>query len=395
VTAQKPDCTGSGIYLSQMVSALDRAGHEQAVICGIAGTEEFEVAPGVQMFPVRFETEQLPFSVCGMSDVMPYKATRYRDLTPEMGSQFEDAFSGVVDKAYQEFGPDLVICNHLYFLTAIVRERIEDVPVVGICHATCLRQLATNPFQVERIMREIPRLDRIFALHEVQKQAIVDRFGVDGELVDVIGTGYDAEVFSRNDAIVRCDNPKRIVYAGKISNAKGVASLMRALRYLEVEPGSVEIRCVGGAGDVLEYEQIRRLSDLSPHPVLFLGRIPKEDLVEEYQRADTFVLPSFHEGLPLVTIETLACGCKVVCCDWPGVRSWMEGHLKNAPIRYVALPEGVLSDKACGSEQPAFERRLARALEDSLGAERVVCDMSDLTWDSLVRRLMGFLGFSL
>ncbi len=395
MSAQKPDCTGSGIYLSQMVSAFDRASHEQAVICGIASTEEFKIAPGVQMFPVRFETEQLPFSVCGMSDVMPYKATRYRDLTPEMASRFEEAFSNVVDKAYQEFKPDLVICNHLYFLTAIVRERVEDVPVVGICHATCLRQLETNPFQVERIMQAIPRLDRILALHEAQKQTIVDRFGVEGELVDVVGSGYDAEVFSRNDEVARCDNPKRIVYAGKISYAKGVASLMRALRYLEVEPGSVEIRCVGGAGDASEYEQIRRLSDLSPHPVRFLGRISREDLVGEYQRADTFVLPSFHEGLPLVTIEALACGCKVVCCDWPGVRSWMEDRLKVAPIRYVALPEGAFSDETCGREQPAFERRLAKALEDSLHAESVACDMTGLTWDSLVRRLMGFLGYSL
>lgn len=395
MTAQKPDCTGSGIYLAQMVSAFARAGHEQAVVCGIAKAEEFEVAEGVRMYPVRFETDALPFPVCGMSDVMPYKATRYRDLTPEMSDQFEAAFSAVVDQAYEEFEPELVICNHLYFLTSIVRERIESVPVVGICHATCLRQLATNPFQFDRITQTIPRLDRIFALHEIQRQTIVERFGVDESIVDVIGTGYDADTFFRSDEVERCDNPKRIVYAGKISNAKGVASLMRALTQLTLGVDEVEVRCVGGAGNDEEYEEIRRLSELSPYRVSFLGRVPTETLVREYQQADTFVLPSFYEGLPLVTIEALACGCKAVCCDWPGVRPWMEDRLEHAPIRYVALPEDLPTEERFDVDLEAFERRLARALEDSLNDEPAECDMSGLTWDSLVGRLMGFLGLSL
>ena len=37
------------------------------------------------VFDVRFHTEALPFHVCGMSDVMPYPATRYRDLTILVG----------------------------------------------------------------------------------------------------------------------------------------------------------------------------------------------------------------------------------------------------------------------------------------------------------------------
>lgn len=390
MTAQKPDSTGSGVYLSQMVAALARKGHEQAVICGLGRDDEPVFPEGVRVFSARFETEELPFPVCGMSDVMPYEATRYRDMTPEMAAQFDRAFSRVVDEAVEAFRPELIVCNHLYFLTSIVCERVEGVPVVGICHATCLRQLMTNPFQAERITAAIPKLARIFALHETQRHTIARMFEIDEDRVDVLGTGYDDAVFKRDDSIERLVHPKHVVYAGKISNAKGVGCLMRALRLLPINARDLEVRCFGSSGDYAEFNEIQRFAKLSPYRVRFMGRATPEELASEYQRADTFILPSFYEGLPLVTIEALACGCKAVCCDWPGVRSWMEERAADAPIRYVALPNNLVSGEEYEGELRAFEGRLAEALEASLADDVVPCDMSGLTWDALAERFMGF-----
>ena len=84
LSAQKPDSTGSGVYLHETVSALARAGHNQAVIAGIAPEDNPAFDKGVLFKPVRFETSDLPFPVVGMSNVMPYRATRYCDLTPAM-----------------------------------------------------------------------------------------------------------------------------------------------------------------------------------------------------------------------------------------------------------------------------------------------------------------------
>lgn len=90
ISAQKPDGTGSGTFLSQTVAAQVRAGHEAAVICGVdAGDETSALPAAARVYDVRFNTEALPFHVCGMSDEMPYAATRYRDLTPPMEAAFE------------------------------------------------------------------------------------------------------------------------------------------------------------------------------------------------------------------------------------------------------------------------------------------------------------------
>lgn len=128
VTAQRPDSTGSGEYLRETVLALHGVGHMQAVVAGV-GPEDVSPFPDDVMFePVRFETANLPFPVVGMSDVMPYRATRYRDLTPEMTAQFKEAFSGAFDCVFAEFVPDIILCHHLYLVCGVPMDWLARHP---------------------------------------------------------------------------------------------------------------------------------------------------------------------------------------------------------------------------------------------------------------------------
>lgn len=85
----------------------------------------------------------------------------------------------------------------------------------------------------------------------------------------------------------------------------------------------------------------------------FLGKRAPEELAGIYGSSDVFVLPSLFEGLPLVLIEALACGCKAVMTDLPGIRPWVEGNI------------------------------------DATHAPQRPCDTSALSWDALVRRLLA------
>ena len=58
VTAQKPDSTGSGVYLAEMVRCEVAAGHSAAVICGIAPDDPLPFPAGVSAYPVHFETDE-------------------------------------------------------------------------------------------------------------------------------------------------------------------------------------------------------------------------------------------------------------------------------------------------------------------------------------------------
>ena len=195
VTAQRPDSTGSGVYLTELVRAFAANGHEQAVIAGV-GAEDVPLLPeGVPCYAVHYGTEALPYPILGMSDQMPYPSTRYRDMTAEMTAQFRQAFGEQIRHAVGEFRPDVIFCHHLYYLTSLVRELCPQSRIYAVSHGTDLRQLHKNPWERDYILREIPKLDGIFALHEAQKLEIAQVFSVPAEQIRVIGTGYNRNVF--------------------------------------------------------------------------------------------------------------------------------------------------------------------------------------------------------
>lgn len=392
VSAQKPDSTGSGVYLTQVVTACARQGCMQAVVCGLGPGDVPELPGGVAIHPVRFETDELPFPVVGMSDVMPYRATRYRDMTSEMVGLFRAAFERALRGAVAALKPDVIFCHHLYLLTSWVRELFPHIPVAALSHSSDLRQMRQHALERDRIVAGIQRLDLVYGLHEGMRTTIADIYGIPVERVRVLGTGYDAALFRREGSRalgMAPDRPRRILYAGKISLAKGVAGLMRAMRLLPADMADVEVYLAGGAGDAGEYAAVERLALACGHKVVFLGRLSPAELAGYYRSCDTFVLPSFYEGLPLVVVEAMACGCKVVVTDLPGVRPWLEANLPGAPMRYVGLPRMEDVDRPVEADLPAFERRLADALAASLVDPAAPCDTSALSWDALAARLMA------
>ena len=390
ISAQKPDSTGSGVYLAHTVQAFCDAGHQVAVIAGIDAEDHPELAPGVIFRPVRYRTPELPFPVCGMSDQMPYAATRYRDMDAGMVAQFSEAFAAAIADVRRTFEPDLVICHHLYLACAVVAEAGLPCPVTAVCHSTDLRQMRTHGLERDRIVAAVRSLDRVFALHEAQKAEIVEVYGFPADRIRVVGTGYDDSVF-RQRAGLRDPRRTDVVYVGKICAKKGVASLLGCLGALSFPEDEFALRLVGGHNSESEHARMRALAAQSRYPVEFLGKVSQDDLVSAYNRAHVFVLPSFYEGLPLVVIEALACGCRVVVTDLPGIREWLDAAVPGAPVEYVAPPRMTGADEPVPEDLPAFEARLAEAIERAAAADADRADVRHLSWDALgAAMLEGF-----
>ena len=390
VTAQKPDSTGSGVYLTELVKEFDKMGHQQMVIGGVYENDKVTMPENVVFQPVYFRTRELPFPITGMSDEMPYDSTRYSDMTDEMTEQFINAFRGVVRKVMKSFEPDVVICHHLYFLGAMIRELYPNVKMYGICHGSDLRQIKKNPWQREYIIEQICKFDGLFALHREQKEQIEEFYGCDKKLVDVIGTGYNSQVFFRDEAAKaeKKENVRRYIFAGKLSEKKGVMSFLRALHYLR-EPEQTEVVFAGGYGNVREYEIIKQLAAEAPCQVKFLGKLVQPVLAREMNKSDVFVLPSFFEGLPLVNIEAMACGLRVVCTDLPGIKEWMEDNIPENGVVFVEPPRMENEDEAVEDDLPVFEMQLARAMEEAYYKPVVASEKIEaISWKGLANRLI-------
>ena len=364
ITAQKVDSTGSGVFLTELTKGFRKLGCTQAVLCGTTDEDTINLHEDIALFPVVYKTPALPFPICGMSDEMPYESTRYCDLDDKMTAQLLSAFRGKVTEAVETFQPDVILCHHLYFLAALVRELYPDIPVYGQCHGSDLRQIRKNPWLRDWIKEHICKLDGIFALHQQQKETILETFGIAPEKVSVMGTGYNSDVFFLNPEVKaqQTDGRFRLIFAGKLSEKKGLFSLLRALRLLP-NPDRYELALAGGYGNRAEYAEICRLAEVCPCPVTFLGRLSHQELALEMNKSDAFILPSFYEGLPLVLIEAMACGLKTICTDLPGIRPWLDQAIPVSGTIFVTPPRMHNEDEPWPEDLPRFEKALAEAIQ--------------------------------
>ena len=391
VTAQKVDSTGSGVFLTELVKGFHKLGHTQAVVCGTVREDTISLPEDVRVFPVYYKSDKLPFPICGMSDEMPYESTRYCDMTEEMTGQFRDAFSHALEAAVEEFQPDVILCHHLYYLASLVREICPGIPVYGQCHGSDLRQIRKNSWQREWIKEQIPKLNGIFALQSEQKDTICQTFGLPESRVTVMGTGYNSDIFYPDPQLKasRTDGKIRLIFAGKLSEKKGLFSLLRALRLLR-HPEKYELALAGGYGNAIEYAEICRLAEAAPCQVNFLGKLSHPELAGQMNASDAFILPSFYEGLPLVLIEAMACGLKTVCTDLPGIRPWLDQTIPQGGTIFVTPPRMFNEDEPYPEDLEIFEQRLAEAIESL--KHRHCADLNlvrRVSWSALCEKLIS------
>lgn len=388
VSAQKPDSTGSGVYLSEIVKELDREGHRQAVLAGVYEKDQVSLPDQVAFFPVYFKTEELPFPIPGMSDQMPYESTIYSTMDDEMITIYMQVFREKIREAVEVFRPDLILCHHLYLVTALVRDCVPDVPVYGFCHNTDLRQMKKHKLQQKFIQEKIGSLDRIYALHKAQVGEILGVYPVEKEKIHIAGAGFNESIFYDRKCRKR-EDVCRIVFAGKISREKGVESLLRSIEIVARNRKGICLTLAGGNGDEKELERIRKEAGSCSYQTVFTGRIPQESLAEIYSRSKVFVLPSFYEGLPLTVMEALACGCRVVVTDLPGIRPFFDTYVPEAPVFYVKPPALIHTDEPVKEELPGFEERLAQKIEACIRADFTASpDLSGVSWRAVCQRIL-------
>lgn len=113
-------------------------------------------------------------------------------------------------------------------------------------------------------------------------------------------------------------NKKVLVFVGTLSVHKGVAYLIEALpKVAEIHPDVCLL--IIGSGDL--EEKLKRLSrDLKvADMILFLGRIPYEQVPAYLATADILILPSLDEGMPRVVLEAMSMELPVVATTVGGI----------------------------------------------------------------------------
>ena len=393
VLSQRPDFTGSGVSLQAIVRCAADAGWAQHVV---VSTPAEDPTPGVadlpaeQVHPLVFGRGQLDFPLPGMSDVMPYASSRWSNLSAAQLDTYRNAWREHLTRVLDIAQPDVIHTRHIWLLSAMMKDVAPGVPVVNHCHATGLRQMELCPHLAEVVQRGCARNDRFFVLHRQHADALAEKLEVAGNRIHIIGTGYREELFHASDR--SASTGTQLLYAGKYSHAKGLPQLLDAFERLLATRGDLTLHIAGdGAGE--EAEALRtRMAGMTPRVVRH-GQLDHRALADLMRRCDVFVLPSLYEGLPLVLVEALACGCRVVCSDLPGVQSGLSPYLGDL-LNLVPLPRLIGPDVPVPEDVPAFVSALTSTLDDVLDdvgsspqPESPPVALKNFTWPAVFERV--------
>lgn len=175
------------------------------------------------------------------------------------------------------------------------------------------------------------RLKR-FVFHSAKELTVVSEgmksevrnLGLDVKRIRVEPMGVDLSGrFCPDSSIQRTRN--QILFVGRLVEKKGLRQLIDAMPIVLDRCPEVELVIVGYGPE--EQECRRRVCELGlEKKVHFAGAVQQSRLPDFYRRAALFVAPFVtaasgdQDGLGLVLLEALGCGCRVVVSDLPATR---------------------------------------------------------------------------
>jgi glycosyltransferase involved in cell wall biosynthesis len=219
----------------------------------------------------------------------------------------------------------------------------------------------------ERDARKYELSDLILVPSEFVRRAVLD-LGCDPKRIATVPYGIDEWWLQDGSEPV----PGRVLFVGSAGLRKGSQYLATASQILERRRVACEVRVVGP----YRPEVIRRQALKGP---TYVGQVPRSRIMDEFRRADVFVLPTLCDSFALVHLEAMACGVPVITTPNCGsvVRDGVDGFI--VPIRDAeAIADRVellLSDRA-------LRARMGRSARERA---------SEFTWERYGERLLDAL----
>jgi len=306
---------GAPIFNAQLFSRLARLGHRVRVIAEAPAAREGEVRAGLAWDIANLTVEWFVYE--HRSSITP--------PTAEFREQTRRAIRPVFDRLVAVERPDVVLFGRettpLFMLD---RCRDHRLPAIVISHSVAASALARGLYP-EEIAREL-----VACFNEVEVVVTIaghveDKLRKVGvERVVTIRNVVDAEMFRPESKDASLLRDLRLTPARPIVGH--VSALRPAKRSLDVvESAAIVLHSrpqvayviVGDGPSRSEMERrARQLGILSSFR--FAGEVAHEHVPRYLNLCDIVVLSSEREGLPLITLETQACGRVMLSSDIPG-----------------------------------------------------------------------------
>ncbi|MGM0530163.1 MAG: glycosyltransferase [Bacteroidota bacterium] len=197
-------------------------------------------------------------------------------------------------------------------------------------------------FNFEKRINEELRIFKSVNAHtltsNVQKEKLNELYNYDAPNIEIIPPGVNIHTYhipTEEELKKETDLPDKYIFClSRIDTNKGHDLLLYAFDKVRKEIDDVHLVIGGGSPNPKPREKsvFNKMKEIIKEKdmdrVHIIGYVPDEKLVQYYQRAELFVLPSIFEPFGMTSQEAMACGTPVVASKYGGIKQVIT-HDKN------------------------------------------------------------------
>lgn len=382
--------SGSGIYTMNIAKSLREAGEDIRVITA-ANSLEFPDMGDIGIHPIFFKYKdevegQIEFNV-PCFDQYPTSDIVFYNMSKEQILIYENEFRKALEEELKNFKPDIIHTQHIWIWSSIATE--YDIPTVITSHGSDMMGYDIDNSFGSYCIKAINECDKIITISKKNDEVVIKNFPEAKEKSVTLKNGYDPKIFFLQDLNrkqvlqefgINKDYKKIVLYAGRLTENKGIDVLLNATKIYENEDVLTIIAGGGGLLDDLK-AQVERLKLKN---VVFVGDQAQENLSKLYNIADVLAVPSRVEGFGLVAIEALACGTPVVATNKGGMTDFINDEVGAL----VDVEDEVMLEKEISkilNKEKVFDReKLSKYAENNYSQKVVINDLINMYKEILI-----------
>ena len=288
-------------------------------------------------------------------------------------------FRRLMARLRSEFPFDLVHA-HTSFLdgaAGLAASHAHGCPLVVTEHTGPFGMLTRNAFMRYRTRRSVVGADRVFAVSNSLREAMLAELAVTPDRIDVMPNGIDPEVFRPiAECRRRTGDAVRVLWVGHHVEVKRVDRLVRAFALALQSRPHLRLSLLGDGPDRGKIDALVADLGLTAY-VEFLPATDRTGVAKAICAHDFVAVSSATETFSLVTLEALACGVPVLSTACGG------------PQDLIAEPwlGSIVSNDETGLTSGLIE--MADRTHGAVDAVKLHAYIRDrFSWDAIARRLI-------
>jgi glycosyltransferase involved in cell wall biosynthesis len=289
--------------------------------------------------------------------------------------------------------------NSAYGIPEALRKHGVNKPLVHLIHGTLadeyeqgkkgpqtLKSRLANALMKQQAKQEKSMAEKatlIVTISRYSQSKILEHYGIGADRVRIIANGVDTKKYKPSDSAA----PRQqfglgkepcVLFVGSFIHRKGLPFLVDAAEKIVREQAKTKFLMVGDGplkGWLLDTLRKKNIVQ----NFVFLGTLQEDKLIDAYNAADVFVLPSIQEGQGIVLLEAQACGKPVVAFNVGGVKEAVRHNETGF------LLESGNTDGLAGKLLELLENDTLRKKMGDAGPRFVT---ENYTWDLCAQRML-------